>query len=54
MKVVDCSIEMESRKDIDVLQNMIDLYLENTKLYEEEKEAFLKLKNQLETMWYEW
>lgn len=55
MKVVDCSIEIESRSEINVIQDMIDVYLEhNQKLYEEDKEKLLKIKNQLESMWYSW
>jgi len=55
MRLVDCSIEIEARNEINIVQDMIDVYLKNNKKLEDyQKEELENLKNQLEGLWYQW
>ena len=55
MKVVDCSIKIESREEIDLLQNAIDVYLRSKyEVAEHDRKKLKEVKKQLEALWYGW
>ena len=55
MKLDGTKIIIESRREIDLLQDMIDLYTKNNKdISESAKRELLKLKGQLEGLWFCW
>lgn len=55
MKLESTTIVIESRREIDLLQDMIDMYIKNNKdISESAKNEFLKLKGQLEGLWFCW
>ena len=55
MRLVNCSIEIETRNEINIMQDMIETYLKNNKKLDDyQKEELETLKNQLEALWYQW
>ena len=63
MKVIDDTIQLESRKDIDLLRKLIlqnsdkltdEQKEQSTKLTEKEKEQATKLRRQLEVLYLSW
>lgn len=47
-------IILESRSEISLLQNVLDIAINSGKCSDEEKEAAKELSELLETMWYSW
>ena len=56
MKLVGCNIEFEHRYELEMFQEMIEIYLKNKKdfPYQSDREELKKLKNNLEGLWYCW
>lgn len=55
MKLDGTEIIIESRREIDLLDDMIDLYIKRNKgISESRKQELLRLKSQLEGLWYSW
>lgn len=55
MKLEGIEIVIESRREIDLLEDMIGLYIKKNKgIDEATKQELLKLKGKLEGLWYCW
>lgn len=54
MKLENCNLIIESRREIDVLQDMIELYLERKNISRDEERELTEVKNQLDTLYISW
>ena len=54
MKLQDGKIILETRTDIDLMQNMIELLNEKGNLGKKEEEMLKQLNRELEALWYSW
>ena len=54
MKLQDGKIILETRTDIDLVQNMIELLNEKGNIGKKEEEMLKQLNRELEALWYSW
>lgn len=54
MKLEDGKIVLETRTDIDLMQNMIELLNEKGNIGKKEEEMLKQLNRELEALWYSW
>ena len=54
MKLQDGKIILETRTDIDLMQNMIELLNEKGNIGKKEEEMLKQLNRELEALWYSW
>ena len=54
MKLQDGKIILETRTDIDLMQNMIELLNEKGNVGKKEEKMLKQLNRELEALWYSW